>query len=165
MFRGVPQDVYRLVFKGRASACDRTDGVQNYRHELYSRCVLADDTHVFQAIGRSVPSIALSLIRQVLGLMPLFYAFSFIGLDYTWIAFPVSETMTTIVGLILYVDQLKSGSVKSGLKRNERVRQRKIASVRAKSKRRATNRHSARKRIKCTIIHTNVSLYNYCLTF
>ena len=61
----------------------------------------------FQAIGRSVPSIALSLIRQVLGLMPLFYAFSFIGLDYTWIAFPVSETMTTIVGLILYVDQLK----------------------------------------------------------
>ena len=61
----------------------------------------------FQAIGRSVPSIALSLIRQVLGLMPLFYAFSFIGLDYTWIAFPVSETMTTIVGVILYVDQLK----------------------------------------------------------
>lgn len=119
----------------------------------------------FQAIGRSVPSIALSLIRQVLGLMPLFYAFSFIGLDYTWIAFPVSETMTTIVGLILYVDQLKSGSVKSGSKRNERVRQRKIASVRAKSKRRATNRHCARKRIKCTIIHTNVSLYNYCLTF
>lgn len=47
MFRGVPQDVYRLVFKGRASACDRADGVQNYRHELYSRCVLADDTHVF----------------------------------------------------------------------------------------------------------------------
>lgn len=39
--------------------------------------------------------------------MPLFYAFSFIGLDYTWIAFPVSETMTTIVGLILYIDQLK----------------------------------------------------------
>ena len=61
----------------------------------------------FQAIGKSVPSIALSLIRQVFGLMPLFYAFSFIGLDYTWIAFPVAETLTTIIGLILYILQLK----------------------------------------------------------
>lgn len=61
----------------------------------------------FQAIGKSVPSIVLSLIRQVVGLMPLFYAFSFIGLDYTWIAFPVAETLTTIIGLILYIRQLK----------------------------------------------------------
>ncbi len=61
----------------------------------------------FQAIGKSVPSIILSLIRQVVGLMPLFYAFSFIGLDYTWIAFPVAETLTTIIGLILYIRQLK----------------------------------------------------------
>ena len=71
----------------------------------------------FQAIGRSVPSIALSLIRQVLGLMPLFYAFSFIGLDYTWIAFPLAETMTTIVGVILYVDQLKKWKVEERLEK------------------------------------------------
>lgn len=62
----------------------------------------------FQAIGKSTPSIILSLIRQVVGLMPLFYAFSFIGLDYTWIAFPVAETLTTIIGLILYIKQLRA---------------------------------------------------------
>ena len=72
----------------------------------------------FQAIGKSVPSIALSLIRQVVGLMPLFYAFSFIGLDYTWIAFPVSETLTTIIGLALYVKQLKEWKFEERMEKN-----------------------------------------------
>lgn len=61
----------------------------------------------FQAIGKSVQSIILSVIRQFCGLMPLFYAFSFIGLDYTWIAFPVAETITTIIGFAMYIAQLK----------------------------------------------------------
>lgn len=74
----------------------------------------------FQAIGKSVPSIALSIIRQVLGLMPLFYAFSFIGLDYTWIAFPVSETITTIIGLALYIKQLKEWKVEERLEKGTR---------------------------------------------
>lgn len=72
----------------------------------------------FQAIGKSVPSIALSLIRQVVGLMPLFYAFSFIGLDYTWIAFPVSETLTTIIGLALYAKQLKEWKFEERMEKN-----------------------------------------------
>lgn len=72
----------------------------------------------FQAIGKSVPSIALSLIRQVVGPMPLFYAFSFIGLDYTWIAFPVSETLTTIIGLALYVKQLKEWKFEERMEKN-----------------------------------------------
>lgn len=72
----------------------------------------------FQAIGKSVPSIVLSLIRQLLGLMPLFYAFSFIGLDYTWIAFPVSETMTTIIGLALYIDCLRKWKTEERLEKD-----------------------------------------------
>ena len=40
--------------------------------------------------------------------LPLFYAFSFIGLDYTWIAFPVAETITTIIGFAMYIAQLKA---------------------------------------------------------
>lgn len=92
----------------------------------------------FQAIGRSVPSIALSLIRQVLGLMPLFYAFSFIGLDYTWIAFPVSEMMTTIVGLILYADQLKKWKCQERLEKgtSEYVNERLQASAQNQSEER-----------------------------
>lgn len=61
----------------------------------------------FQAIGKSRPSLMLTLTRQVFGLMPVFYAFSFIGLDYTWIAFPVAEVLTSVVGIVLYRHQLK----------------------------------------------------------
>lgn len=60
----------------------------------------------FQAIGRGTPSVVLTLLRQIICLVPIFYAFSFMGLNYTWIAFPLSETITTIVGFILYYRQI-----------------------------------------------------------
>lgn len=56
----------------------------------------------FQALGKGVKSVLLSLTRQIFCLIPIFYAFSFIGLDYTWIAFLVAETTTTIIAVILY---------------------------------------------------------------
>ena len=61
---------------------------------------------LFQSIGNSVPSVILTLLRQIFGLIPLFYLFSLIGLNYTWIAFPVAESITAIVGVALYVVQL-----------------------------------------------------------
>lgn len=56
----------------------------------------------FQAIGKSVQSVILSLIRQLVCLIPVFYAFSFLGLNYTWVAFPVAEVVTGTIGLNLY---------------------------------------------------------------
>ena len=61
----------------------------------------------FQAIGRGIPSISLSLCRQILCLPVLFYLFSLIGLNYTWIAFPISETISGGVGLLLYLRTLR----------------------------------------------------------
>lgn len=61
----------------------------------------------FQAIGKGVQSTFLSLLRQVFCLIPIFWAFSLLGLDYTWIAFPLSETIAGTVGLIMYLRQLK----------------------------------------------------------
>ena len=61
----------------------------------------------FQAIGESKASTILSLTRQVFCLIPLFWLFSKIGLSYTWIAFPLSETITSTVGIILYCKELK----------------------------------------------------------
>lgn len=61
----------------------------------------------FQAIGRGVPSLMLSLTRQIFVLVPVFWIFSKIGLNYTWIAFPVAETVAGAVGLTLYARQLK----------------------------------------------------------
>ena len=60
----------------------------------------------FQAIGKSAASVLLSLTRQIFCLLPIFWLFSLIGLQYTWIAFPVSETIAGGVGLLLYVRQV-----------------------------------------------------------
>ncbi len=60
----------------------------------------------FQAIGRGASCVMLMLTRQIFVLVPVFYMFSKIGLDYTWIAFPVAETVAGSVGLYLYKKQL-----------------------------------------------------------
>lgn len=61
----------------------------------------------FQAIGAARPSILLSLTRQLICLIPIFWALSRIGLSYTWFAFPASEIITGAIGMILYFRQLR----------------------------------------------------------
>lgn len=63
--------------------------------------------HFFQAIGRGVTSSFLAVLRQLICLVPLFWAFSFVGLQYTWIAFPLAETVSGSVGYILYYLRLR----------------------------------------------------------
>lgn len=63
--------------------------------------------HFFQAIGRGVTSSFLAVLRQLIFLVPLFWAFSFVGLQYTWIAFPLAETVSGGVGYILYYLRLR----------------------------------------------------------
>ena len=61
----------------------------------------------FQAIGNGKVSLLLSLTRQIFCLIPLFWLFSLIGLNYAWIAFPVSEFVAGGIGIILFVLQTK----------------------------------------------------------
>ncbi len=60
----------------------------------------------FQAIGKGVQSTILVLLRQIICLVPIMYVFSFVGVNYTWLAFPIAETTTGFVGLILYFIQV-----------------------------------------------------------
>lgn len=61
----------------------------------------------FQAIGEALPSVLLSLTRQIFCLIPIFWLFSKIGLNYTWLAFPLAEVITSSLGLLLYARQLR----------------------------------------------------------
>lgn len=61
----------------------------------------------FQAIGNAAESVVLSLTRQIFCLIPIFWIFSKIGLNYTWIAFPAAEIITGGVGILLYVRQIR----------------------------------------------------------
>ena len=64
----------------------------------------------FQAIGNTKASVLLSLIRQLGCLIPIFWAFSKLGLVYTWIAFPAAEVITGVIGIALYIRQIKQWS-------------------------------------------------------
>ena len=61
----------------------------------------------FQAIGCGGRSLAVTLARQIFGLLPVFWLLSLIGLNYTWLAFPVAETAAGALGYIMYRRQLK----------------------------------------------------------
>lgn len=56
----------------------------------------------FQAVGSSLKSSLLTVVRTVICFVPLGYLFSRFGLDWFWMTFPVTEVVTTLVGLIFY---------------------------------------------------------------
>ena len=56
----------------------------------------------FQAIGDGMTSLFLTVLRQIILLVPVFWFFSFFGLNFTWIAFPVAELGSGAVGYLRY---------------------------------------------------------------
>ena len=61
----------------------------------------------FQAVGYGRTSLALSLLRQIICLLPLFWLLSKLGLGYTWLAFPMAELISGGTGLVLYFHVLR----------------------------------------------------------
>ena len=65
----------------------------------------------FQAVGSSLKSSALTVIRTVVLFVPLGYLFSRFGLSRFWLTYPVTEILTSIVGFIFYRQFLKKDYV------------------------------------------------------
>ncbi|MCC5909466.1 MAG: MATE family efflux transporter [Clostridiaceae bacterium] len=62
----------------------------------------------FQAIGKGMPSLALSFLRQIVLLLPLAYILgSMVGLHGVWYAFPISEVIAFIMMFIWLRKTLK----------------------------------------------------------
>ena len=68
----------------------------------------------FQAVGASVKSSFLTVIRTVVLFVPLGFVFSRFGLNWFWLTFPVTEVLTTMVGVKFYRGFLR----KTGLAMN-----------------------------------------------
>lgn len=60
----------------------------------------------FQAIGAAKVSVAISVMREIICLIPIFWLLSRLGLGWTWWAFPLSETISGGFGLVLYLRQI-----------------------------------------------------------
>lgn len=56
----------------------------------------------FQAIGKSLKSTVLTVVRNVALFVPLGFLFSRFGLDAFWLTFPMTELITSLVGIVLY---------------------------------------------------------------
>lgn len=67
----------------------------------------------FQAVGYSLKSTFLTVLRTVICFVPLGYLFSLAGLNFFWVVYPVTETIVTIVGFIFYRSFLKKDYVKN----------------------------------------------------
>lgn len=65
----------------------------------------------FQAIGDAKSSILLSLTRQIFCLIPAFWVLSFIGLEFTWAAFPLAEIITGSIGMVLYINWIRANNI------------------------------------------------------
>ncbi len=61
--------------------------------------IIAEST--FQALGYGLPSLILSMLRQCVILVPLFFILGhFLGLDILWFAWPISEVVNIILAFI-----------------------------------------------------------------
>lgn len=66
----------------------------------------------FQAIGYSLKSSLLTITRTVILFVPLGYLFSRFGLVPFWFTFPITETLTSFVGILFYHQFLKNYCLK-----------------------------------------------------
>lgn len=58
---------------------------------------------LFQAVGMGTKSLIISILRQLVVILPAAWLFSKIGLDYVWIAFPLAETVALVIGVIMMI--------------------------------------------------------------
>lgn len=62
----------------------------------------------FQAVGSSLKSSALTVLRTVVLFVPLGFVFSRFGLNWFWMTFPITELITSAVGFLFYRQFLAS---------------------------------------------------------
>ena len=62
----------------------------------------------FEALGQGMPSLIISLLRQLVIILPLSYILSnFIGVNGIWLSFPIAELIASIVAILLMKRALK----------------------------------------------------------
>lgn len=71
-------------------------------------------TALFQAVGKGMRSLLMSVLRQLVLIIPLAFVLSKISIDAMWFAFPISEFVSMAVAIILFIDLNKKDFSKLG---------------------------------------------------
>lgn len=65
-------------------------------------CIIVSS--VFQALGEGIQSLVISVVRQLVILLPVAYLFAQTGvLNYVWFAFPIAEIFAVIMSVTLFI--------------------------------------------------------------
>lgn len=107
-FEVIPSPMLRL-FSSNAEVI--SDGIVAFRIIGISFISLAFSLTypvLFQAVGKSVTSSVLTIVRTVCLFVPLAYLFSKFGLTYFWLTYPVTDTIVGVLGFILSVRFFKN---------------------------------------------------------
>lgn len=57
---------------------------------------------MFQAVGLGTRSLIVSVLRQLVLILPSAYLFARIGVEYVWYSFPLAEGVSFIVSVLLF---------------------------------------------------------------
>jgi len=64
---------------------------------------------VFQALGKTVPTLLTATSRQILFLLPLIFILpKFLQLDGIWLSFPIADALSFILTLALFIPQIRA---------------------------------------------------------
>ena len=63
---------------------------------------------LFQAVGKGVRSMLLSIMRQLVILVPSAFLLSQIDLKYMWYAFPIAEVFALVAAVLLFINLIKT---------------------------------------------------------
>lgn len=64
-------------------------------------------TTLFQAVGRGLRSLFITALRQIIVILPVAYFLSYINLEAVWYSFPISEIVSLIASVLLFVNLLR----------------------------------------------------------
>ena len=62
----------------------------------------------FQALGKGVKSLIMSVMRQIVVILPVAYAMSFVGLEYIWYSFLIAELVSLSLGIFFFIRMYKT---------------------------------------------------------
>lgn len=65
-------------------------------------------TALFQSVGKGMRSLLMSVLRQLVLILPVAFALSKIGINTMWYAFPVAEIACTVLALIFFIQLNKT---------------------------------------------------------
>lgn len=61
-------------------------------------------TALFQSVGKGVRSLLMSLLRQVIVILPLAFIFSRIDVNLIWLSFPIAEVVALVVAILFFIE-------------------------------------------------------------